>query len=198
MGKRRQEQRAAARKERARSAAKTLDTKTRTIEAITADHLHRGRGQESFRGVNSRHEVFFEEAPTPLDFDERAAGEKHVRPTATDRSVNAPSGTWTDVPKGMVAAPDTYVDGAGVLRSAGDNSCVVWHNGRANCGPTGTIGDLRKAIQPREIIYDDKGAPWCPQCFATNSQRRVFGKAFSRVDTSPKPNMGRAPMTTNF
>jgi hypothetical protein len=71
------------------------------------------------------------------------------------KSVNVDTvGEWVDVPKNMIPAVDTYVDSEGVLRSSGDHSCVVWH----------IKGCERKGVQPSEIIYDDRGAPWCPQC----------------------------------
>ena len=78
-------------------------------------------------------------------------------------SVNLPVGEWVDVPEGMVAAPDTYVDSCGVLRSSGDGSCVVWH--RPGCE--------RKGIQPTEIIYDIAKAPWCPNCYASFDDERI-------------------------
>jgi len=68
-------------------------------------------------------------------------------------SENVPEG-WTHVRKGMVAAPDTYVDDLGVLRSSGDGSCVVWHK----------RGCAKRGIQPSEIVYGDNGVPYCPVC----------------------------------
>lgn len=71
---------------------------------------------------------------------------------------NVPVGEWIDVPSNRVIAPDTYYDDAGVLRSSGDHSCVVWHWGPKHC--------QRRGIQPDEIVYDkDTGAPWCPECW---------------------------------
>jgi hypothetical protein len=72
---------------------------------------------------------------------------------------------WTDVPVGWVAAPDTYVDAHGVLRSCGDDSCVVWHEIVAG------VHCDRRGVQPDEIIYHpETGAPWCPECW----QRKRF------------------------
>jgi hypothetical protein len=76
----------------------------------------------------------------------------------TDDKREVPVGQWVDVPKGMVAAPDTYIDDKGVMRSSGDNSVVCWHWGPKHCE--------RKGIQPNELIYDEAtGAPWCPECW---------------------------------
>jgi len=80
----------------------------------------------------------------------------------TKTSVNPPVGEWVDVPKGMVAAPDTYVDDSGVLRSCGDDSCVVWH--RPGCQIRG--------IQAENICYDVAGAPWCPTCYESFEPER--------------------------
>jgi hypothetical protein len=82
----------------------------------------------------------------------------HIRPAREDKSVNVPVGVQVEVPAGMVAAPNTYVDAAGVLRSKGDGSCVVWHNS----------GCQRRGIRPNEIEYTDNGAPWCPDCWRAN------------------------------
>ena len=77
-------------------------------------------------------------------------------------SVNVPVGEWVDVPTGMVAAPDTYVDKHGVLRSCGDDSCVVWH----------VPGCPEKGIQAEDIIYDVANAPWCPKCYMSFEAKR--------------------------
>lgn len=69
-------------------------------------------------------------------------------------SVNVKVGEWVDVPKNMIPAIGTYVDTEGVLRDSKDHSCVVWH----------LKGCERTGVQPSEIVYDDRGAPWCPQC----------------------------------
>lgn len=162
----------------ARRAANRLKEKESALKAIQREHTKPKRGQEKFYGVNNRDEVFEEGIPA-LDLDERNAQQTHtrIRKEARNKSVNAPANTWTDVPQGMVAAPGTYVDSEGVLRLEQGDSCVVWHNGNANCGPTGQRGDYKKVIQPREIIYDPAtGAPWCPMCFARNTQIRVFGQ----------------------
>ena len=74
------------------------------------------------------------------------------------KSINVDKvGEWVDVPKNMLPAVDTYVDTEGVLRDSRDHSCVVWH----------MKGCERTRIQPSEIFYDDRGAPWCPQCAAS-------------------------------
>lgn len=62
---------------------------------------------------------------------------------------------WTDIKKGMVIAPDTYVDIRGFLRSAKDHSYVVWHY--KNCPVTGLNEDTI-------VVDSETGAPWCPQC----------------------------------
>lgn len=99
------------------------------------------------------------------DSDEKALGQKHLRPKNAKASVNLPGGKWIDLPKGMVAAPGTYVDDNGVLRDSKDNSCVVWHNIKRN-EKGGKIHCQRRGIQPEEIVYDpDTGAPWCPECW---------------------------------
>lgn len=98
------------------------------------------------------------------DSDEK--GTEHVTPRNRKKSVNAPAGKFVDVPKSMMAAPDTYVDSHGVLRDSRDNSIVVWHlrpralekHGRPPCSRTG--------LKVADIAYDPKtGAPWCPDCF---------------------------------
>lgn len=73
---------------------------------------------------------------------------------------------WIDVPKGMILAPDTYVDISGVLRSRVDDSCVVWHY----------KGCVKTGIHESEIVYDEKtNAPWCPICW----QRKVLKEHFN-------------------
>lgn len=77
------------------------------------------------------------------------------------------SGKWVDVPRGMVLAPDTYVDISGILRSSKDNSCVVWHF--KDCFKTG--------IHESEIVYDEKtNAPWCPTCWNKKILKEHFNK----------------------
>lgn len=95
------------------------------------------------------------------DEDEK---EGHVRPIDTTKSIEAPAGTFVDVPKGMVYAMDTYVDKQGVLRSIGDDSCVVWHYPKCQ----------RKGILPHEIVYDQNtGAPWCDKCAVATAIRTI-------------------------
>lgn len=79
-----------------------------------------------------------------------------------------PVGEWVDVPLGMLAAPDTYVDEAGVLRAVGDNSCVTWHY----------KGCMKKGIHASEIVYDPAtNAPWCPNCWQKKQLMEVFGSS---------------------
>lgn len=74
---------------------------------------------------------------------------------------------WTDVPKGMLLAPDTYVDISGVLRSNKDDSCVVWHF--KDCYRTG--------IHESEIVYDPvNNAPWCPKCWDKKRLKDHFNR----------------------
>ena len=83
------------------------------------------------------------------------------------RHKNVEANTWVDVPKGMLLAPDTYVDISGVLRSSVDDSCVVWH--LKSCNKTG--------IHESEIVYDEKtNAPWCPTCW----QRKMLKEHFNQ------------------
>ena len=81
--------------------------------------------------------------------------------------VEAPVGEWVDVPKGMVAAPNTYIDDAGVLRSTGDNSVVAWHNAGTKYGKCPV-----KGLKPEDLKYDANGAPWCPKCYAVHAEER--------------------------
>lgn len=81
-------------------------------------------------------------------------------------NIEVPVGEWIDVPAGMLAVPNTYVDDKGVLRSVGDNSCVVWHY----------KGCEKKGIHDSEIVYDpDTNAPWCPTCWQNKKFTEVFG-----------------------
>jgi hypothetical protein len=80
---------------------------------------------------------------------------------------DVPVGEWIDVPKGMLAAPDTYVDRDGVLRDSRDHSCVVWH----------IKGCAKRSIHPSEIVYDpDTKAPWCPKCWPTREKLNTMEK----------------------
>ena len=82
------------------------------------------------------------------------------------RHQNVDTGKWVDVPRGMLLAPDTYVDIRGVLRSVKDDSCVVWHY--KGCAKTG--------IHESEIVYDpETNAPWCPKCWQKKSLKDHFG-----------------------
>lgn len=82
--------------------------------------------------------------------------------------IEVPVGEWIDVPAGMVAAPDTYVDDKGVLRSVGDDSCVVWHY----------KGCMKRGIHASEIVYDESNhAPWCPACWQKKRLMEVLGSS---------------------
>lgn len=82
------------------------------------------------------------------------------------RHRDVPVGEWVNVPTGMMAAPDTYVDGEGVLRSSGDDSCVVWHN----------TGCEKRGIHASEIVYDpETQAPWCPKCWQFKEIQNLLG-----------------------
>lgn len=69
-----------------------------------------------------------------------------------------PIGEWVEIPKGMMVAPDTreYPGYPGVLQSIKDNSVVCWHV--KNCEV--------KGLHPKDIRFDQWGAPWCPHCYA--------------------------------
>jgi len=92
-------------------------------------------------------------------------------------SHQVPAG-WTDVSReaSVVPAPDTYVDGDGVLRSVGDDSCVVWHSVIKERDGSVTRCE-RRGITPEQITYDpETGAPWCPDCFVGFAERRREAK----------------------
>jgi hypothetical protein len=128
------------------------------------------------------------------DFVESPAGDdsenkSHLTPARVDKSVNVPVDEWTDVPKGMVAAPGTYVDDKGVLRSEGDNSCVVWHMGRdKKTGLTMCRRGEPPKVQAEEIIYDVNGAPWCPECYEDREQERERQKIAGMFKADVNPN----------
>jgi len=112
----------------------------------------------------------------PSDSDERAAGQRHIQSRDISKTVRVPDGEWVDIRVGQVVAEGTYLDDEGVLRSTGDNSCVVWHNKGGGCGPSRVFGEYRKKILASEIIYDENGAPWCPQCVADNQRKKIIDK----------------------
>ena len=62
---------------------------------------------------------------------------------------------WTDVRANQLLVENAYVDESGVLRSTGDDSVVAWH----------LKGCTRKGLKPSQLRYDEKNAPWCPECF---------------------------------
>lgn len=73
-----------------------------------------------------------------------------------------PAGTWVGVQRGQVMAPGTWVDGAGYLRSSGDDSYVAWRWGPAKC---------RLSLRPETIIFDpETNAPWCSHCFPIRNE----------------------------
>ena len=81
--------------------------------------------------------------------------------------INAPTGQWIQVRKGQIAAPDTYYDEDGVLRSIVDHSVVVWH-WRSRAGRC-----LRKGLTPEERVQDPaSGAWWCPDCYPKQLQAK--------------------------
>ena|ERR1700759_193950 len=90
-----------------------------------------------------------------------------IRPNSGE-SVEVPVGEWVDVPAGMVAAPGTYVDGSGVLRSSSNHAIAVWHNRKRGRPPC----DFR-VIRPDQITYVG-GAPWCPRCAEYNRISEVL------------------------
>jgi hypothetical protein len=110
--------------------------------------------------------------------------EGHLVPKDTTKPVEAPAGKWVDVPKGMVAAPGTYIDADGVMRAVGTNACVVWHN-----GPWRRDGKCTKGrIVPEEIIYDPvTNAPWCPVCWVRECELRIGDTAKKLHDMFSTP-----------
>lgn len=88
-----------------------------------------------------------------------------------------PVGEWIDVPKGMIAAPNTYVDGHGVLRHSGNHAIAVWHN-RIRGNPPCEV----RVTRPDEICYDSNGAPWCPKCYMDNIAKAKIKEVFGSGD----------------
>jgi hypothetical protein len=84
---------------------------------------------------------------------------------------DVPVGEWVDVPAGMLAVPNTYVDDSGVLRDIGDHSCVVWH----------LKGCDKRGIHASEIVYDpETNAPWCPGCWEKKKITLLFSDVLQR------------------
>ena len=89
-------------------------------------------------------------------------------------SFDVPVGEWVDVPKDFVAAPDTYVDAHGVLRSSVNHAIAVWHNRKRGFEPCSY-----RVTKPDQIAYDPAtGAPWCPKCFADKEKKRKLELMF--------------------
>ena len=111
--------------------------------------------------------------------------EGHVRPVDIDTTVQASSGVWVDVPKGMVIAPGTEVDDAGVLRLE-SGELAVWHHRCKFHGPCEryTTGE-ENFVKLEEVLYivtgKGKGAPWCPNCItkmAEDEKRKQLHEQF--------------------
>lgn len=113
------------------------------------------------------------------DSDEKDA---HVRPTDDQVSVNAPAGAWVDVPKGMVAVPDTYVDDDGILRRAGGGEVAIWHHRCKVHGPCERYS-LGNFLRADEIVYVN-GAPWCPDCLVKSAEDKRQKELIEKVRES--------------
>ena len=108
--------------------------------------------------------------------------EGHVRPIDTTKSIEAPAGTFVDVPKGMIAVPGAVVDREGLLRREDTGELAIWHH---RCkvgghGPCERYTDPTKFVQPEEVVYID-GAPWCPDCvqkMVDDSKRKELHEMF--------------------
>lgn len=100
---------------------------------------------------------------------QKAHGESdHVESTDVSRSVDVPTGVWTDVRKGQVTAEGTCTrpEWPGLLFDADDPTKVIcWHLKPAvfACG--------RSNIQPNQVVFEEgSGAPWCPTCLHKKKQ----------------------------
>ena len=96
--------------------------------------------------------------------------ETHIQPRDISRSVEAPSGVFVDVPKGMVAVPGAEVDGKGILRKSETGELAIWHHRCPQHGPCDryTSGP-DNFVAEDEVVYRD-GAPWCPDCLAKEAE----------------------------
>lgn len=107
--------------------------------------------------------------------------ETHIRPTDISRSVEAPSGVFVDVPKGMVAVPGAEVDAKGILRKSETGELAIWHHRCPQHGPCDRYtGGPDKFVSEDEVVYRD-GAPWCPDCLkkeAEDEKRKELQKVF--------------------
>jgi hypothetical protein len=87
-------------------------------------------------------------------------------------SVDVPVGAWVNVPKGMQVVPGCYVDGAGIMRFKENNAPAVWHH------PSGCKYHQppckRRVTDPKDIVYDEHNAPWCPDCIGWNAEDVEF------------------------
>lgn len=98
-------------------------------------------------------------------------------------SFDIPVGQWTDVREGQMIIEGCYVDDDGVLRSVGDNSCVVWH----------LKGCLIRGIRAEDVHYDPlTRAPWCFSCWQKKKIQEIMGSgadvardAVGGVDDTP-------------
>jgi hypothetical protein len=106
---------------------------------------------------------------TPKGFREGRKGdsdenEGHVRPIDKTTHIEAPAGQYVDVPRGMLAVPDTKVDENGILRRE-TGELAIWHHRckTGGHGPCERYTDHSRFVQLEEVVYID-GAPWCPDC----------------------------------
>lgn len=96
-------------------------------------------------------------------------------------NIEVPVGEWVDVPPGMIAVTDCYVDPAGTLRYTRDGSMAVWHWRRKDEMPCNLIG-----FTPKDVVYLKNGAPWCPECLERKQNWEVekllkaFGEAIAK------------------
>lgn len=92
-------------------------------------------------------------------------------PPQETSNFDVPVGEWVNVPAGMLAVQNTYVDDHGVLRSTTDHSCVVWH----------LKGCEKRGIHASEIVYDSEtNAPWCPSCWEKRRITSLFSDVLQR------------------
>lgn len=86
-------------------------------------------------------------------------------------SYEPPVGEWTEVPKGYVVAPGTYVDSEGYLRFSANESYAVWHSeGCERWGKKNSLGVLVPMTKDEIIL--ESGVPWCVHCLARKEQQK--------------------------
>lgn len=112
-------------------------------------------------GKNKRLKGF--KAGSKGDSDESAP---HVTPKRTDAHIEAPAGTFVDVPQGMIAVPGAVVDKHGTLRREETGELAIWHH---RCKFDGHGPCERYTSGPSNFVTEDEvvyiaGAPWCPDC----------------------------------